>query len=120
MLADSLVQLVKKHECHSNYVQLAGECADHLIEAYDVLVALYEASTCGYSHDDDRRKKVEEMAKHLISRFDMASKVAATTELQLLSPPSLKYSDETKHHPSAYLPHPLSWDESSNYSHTAR
>ena len=80
-LIKKLVEVVKQHECQSNSLLLAYECSDHLIEAYDVLIALQETSVSGEMKEEtrNRRDTIENVAKHLISRLDIASNIAAKT-----------------------------------------
>ena len=125
-LTKNLAMLVKKHESQSNNLQLASECSDHLIEAYDVLLALYETPTSGdtLSGNDSRRATVETVAKHLISRLDLASTVAAKAASSSAGDVSSSLSPSSENHNllQHYYPtsHPMAWDESSGYSHTTR
>lgn len=121
VLSENLAMLVKKHEIHTHNLQLASECSDHLIEAYDVLVALHETPL---HRNDTRRATVESIAKHLITRLDMATNVAATASGVGVDSSSLPHLSEChnnqllqNHSP---LPHHMAWDDSSGYSHTTR
>ena len=121
LLSEELAMLVKKHESHTHNLQLASECSDHLMEAYDVLVALHETSL---PRNDTRRATVESIAKHLISRLDMASNVAATAsgvggDLSSMSPSSECYNNKLLQNHSP-LPNHMAWEDSSGYSHTTR
>ena len=122
----NLAMLVKKHESQTNNLHLASECSDHLIEAYDVLVALYETPVSGdnVSKNDSRRDTVENLAKHLISRFDMASTVAAREASNSAGDCSSSLSPLSECHniPQNYYhgSNQSAWEESSAYSHTTR
>ena len=123
-LIKKLVEIIKQHESQSNNLLLANECSDHLIEAYDVLIALQETSLFGEKVDDNRnrRETIENVAKHLISRLDMASNVAAkaiNSSVDNISS-SLSPSSESSHKVHSYssASNHIAWEESSVYSHT--
>ena len=118
----SILMLVKQHESQSNNLLLASECSDHLIEAYDVLIALYETPVVSGDimvGNNNRRATVENVAKHLISRLDMASTVAANSTV-VSGSSSLSPSSEGNILPQNYFlgSNQMAWDESSAYSHT--
>ena len=123
-LIKKLVEVVKEHESQSSNLILANECSDHLIEAYDVLVALHETSAYRENVEENRnrRETVENVAKHLISRLDMASNEAAKATSgstgDIFSPlsPSSEGSNQMQNYNS--VSNNMAWEESSIYSHT--
>ena len=123
-LIKKLVEVVKQHESHSNSLLLAYECSDHLIEAYDVLIALQETSVPGEKKQENRNRRdtIENVAKHLISRLDIASNIAAKTTNGSVGDISSSFSpsSESSHQLPNYLSASshIAWEESSVYSHT--
>ena len=123
-LIKELVEVVKEHEFQSNNLMLASECSDHLIEAYDVLLALQEISAFREKNEENRnrRETIENVAKHLISRLDMASNVAAKAtsgsvgDIYSSLSPSSENSNQIPNYHSAS--NNIAWEESSIYSHT--
>ena len=123
-LIKQLVEVVKEHEFQSNNLILANECSDHLIEAYDVLLALQEISAFREKNEENRnrRETIENVAKHLISRLDMASNVAAKAtsgsvgDIYSSLSPSSENSNQIPNYHSAS--NNIAWEESSIYSHT--
>jgi hypothetical protein len=120
----SLAKLVKEHESQSNNLLLASECSDHLIEAYDVLIALYEYPMTGDSMSEktNRRETIENVAKHLISRLDMASNLAAKATNGSAGDGCSSLSPSSERHQLLHNCFPginqMAWEESSAYSHT--
>ena len=121
-LLKSLAMIIKQHELQSNNKLLASECADHMIEAYDVLIALNESSMPGDAVIENRnsRETVENVAKHLISRLDMASTIADQTTnssnaSSSMSPPSQNGNIIQN---NFLLSNQNAWDDTSAYSHT--
>ena len=121
-LLKNLATIIKQHELQSNNKLLASECADHMIEAYDVLIALNETSMPGDAviENGNRRETVENVAKHLISRLDMASTIADQTTnssnaSSSMSPPS---QNGNLIQNSFLLSNQNAWDDTSGYSHT--
>ena len=120
----SLTKIVKQHESQSNNLLLASECSDHLIEAYDVLTALYESPMTGdpMSEKTNRRETIENVAKHLISRLDMASNVAAKATNGSVGDVCSSLSPSSEGHQLLHNCFPgmnqMAWEESSAYSHT--
>lgn len=110
-LTDRLTVLLGKYESNAGALQLGLNYCDHMVESYDVLVALLETEADILSCQDpekkrqarNNRKSAEIVARHLVSRMDK----------------SLNRSDsgiQTSHHLDTSLP----WEDSSGYSQTTR
>ncbi|TRY69370.1 hypothetical protein TCAL_03782 [Tigriopus californicus] len=108
-LTDRLTVLLGKYESNAGALQLGLNYCDHMVESYDVLVALLEteADILGCQDPEKKRqarnnrKSAEIVARHLVSRVDK----------------SLNRSDsgiQTSHHLDSSLP----WEDSSGYSQT--
>lgn len=108
-LTDRLTVLLGKYESNAGALQLGLNYCDHMVESYDVLVALLETEADILSCQDpekkrqarNNRKSAEIVARHLVSRMDK----------------SLNRSDsgiQTSHHLDTSLP----WEDSSGYSQT--
>lgn len=108
---DRLVELLGRYESNNTALQLALSTCDHMIESYDVLVALLETNALihsdtnslekkeisGHQRAQSYRKSAESVAKHLLSRLDKTSRPdsgLATSHLD------------------------TTWEDSSGYSHT--
>ena len=119
-LLKNLATIIKQHELQSNNKLLASECADHMIEAYDVLIALNETSMPGDAviENSNRRETVENVAKHLISRLDMASTIADQTSSNGSSSMSTPSQNSNLIQNTFLLSNQIAWDDTSAYSHT--
>jgi len=103
---DGLTELLGRYESNNTALQIGLSYCDHMIECYDVLVALLETESavntvnhvsCGSSKAGSNRKSAESVAKHLISRLDRNSR-----------PDSGLARDTCESR----------WEDSSGYSHT--
>ena len=105
--------IYSRYESNNTALQLALSTCDHMIESYDVLVALLETNALihsdtnslektehsGHQRAQSYRKSAESVAKHLLSRLDKTSRPdsgLATSHLD------------------------TTWEDSSGYSHTTR
>ena len=105
--------ILSRYESNNTALQLALSTCDHMIESYDVLVALLETNALihsdtnslekkeisGHQRAQSYRKSAESVAKHLLSRLDKTSRPdsgLATSHLD------------------------TTWEDSSGYSHTTR
>ncbi len=78
-LTDRLTVLLGRHESNNAALQLALNYCDHMVEAYDVLVALVEteagmlaAGTESLRQAQSNRRSAEVVARHLVGRIDKA------------------------------------------------
>ena len=123
-LTDRLTVMMGKFEANNTALQLALGYCDHMIESYDVLVALLETEAGvlaaaaspggGFNCDSlaskrasSNRRSAEVVAKHLLSRMDRSFKRADSGIGRMNSTSSANSS----------APH---WEDSSGYSHTTR
>jgi len=108
---DSLTELLGRYESNNTALQIALSYCDHMVESYDVLVALLETENAltnatvrppiedkiTYQRADSNRKSAESVAKHLLSRLEKHSRPDSGL--------ATSHFDTT-------------WDDSSGYSHT--
>lgn len=90
---EKLTVLLGKHEANMSAMQMAVGYSDSIIEAYDVLVALLEAS------DKPRRRlAAENVAKHLLSRPEVMAKVRSDSGMSgSVAGPSLDTTWDTEY-----------------------
>merc|ERR1712130_296478 len=108
---DSLTELLGRYESNNTALSIALSYCDHMVESYDVLVALLEtenavtnATVSSVNEEkstskraDSNRKSAESVAKHLLSRLEKHSRPDSGLAISNLD---------------------TTWDDSSGYSHT--
>ena len=129
-LTDKLTVLLGKYESNNTAFQLALNYCDHMVESYDVLVALLETesgllattndgsvsnseSNMDYRRARSNRRSAEVVARHLLARMDKTfnrsdSGIGGTVLTGLGSVSSGGSHLDT------------TWEDSSGYSHTTR
>ena len=131
-LTDKLTVLLGKYESNYTALQLALNYCDHMVESYDVLVALLEtesgllsvnqlSSTAAAGSADSKesresrraagnRKSAEVVARHLLARMDKAFN---RSDSGIGGVHSINSSGNSSHIDTT-------WEDSSGYSHTTR
>lgn len=133
-LTDKLTVLLGKYESNYTALQLAQNYCDHMVESYDVLVALLETESGLLSanqnqlstaavHDSSResrraagnRKSAEVVARHLLARMD---KTFCRSDSGIGAGSGTGHHSNNSFGNSSHID--TTWEDSSGYSHTTR
>jgi len=101
---DSLTELLGRYESNNTALQISLSYCDHMIESYDVLVALMETEAAleevgRGTRSSVNRKSAESVARHLLGRLERREGQGRDSGL-------------------ATSGHDSTWEDSSGYSHT--